>query len=60
MEMGSIKGHLDVGNHLAFVNELIRRAENGVLVIADAGPFSILIRKINLLSMSYQCHPNLI
>lgn len=50
MEMGSIKGHLDVGNHMAFVNDLIRRAENGVLVIADAGPFSILIRKINLLS----------
>jgi hypothetical protein len=35
--MDSVKGHFDMGNHMAFVNELIRRAENGVLVIADVG-----------------------
>jgi hypothetical protein len=60
MVMDSIKGNFDMGDHMAFVNELIGRTENGVLVIADAGPFFHSIRKINLLSMSYRCHPNLI
>ena len=57
--MDSIKGHFGTGDHMAYINNLVDSAENGVLVIDDAGHFSISIRKINLLSMSYQCHPNL-
>jgi hypothetical protein len=37
--MDSLKGHFGIGNHMAFVNEQAKRAEKGVLVIADAGPF---------------------
>jgi hypothetical protein len=60
MVMDSIKGNFDMGNHMALVNELIGRTENGVLVIADAGQFFHLNKKTNLLNISYQCHPNLI
>jgi hypothetical protein len=63
MVMDSIKGHFDMGNHIAFVNELIRRTENGVLVIADAGPFFHLNKKDKLigheLSMPSQFDINL-
>jgi hypothetical protein len=37
--MDSLKGHFNSGDLTAFVEELVKRAENGVLVIADAGPF---------------------
>ncbi len=37
--MDSLKAHSDIDNHLAFVNEQAKRAQNGVSVIADAGPF---------------------
>ena len=35
----SIKGLFEMGNHIAFVNEQVKRAKNGVSVIADGGPF---------------------
>jgi hypothetical protein len=63
MVMDSIKGHFDMGNHMEFVNERIRRTENGVLVIADAGPFFHLNKKDKLiehqLSMPSQFDINL-
>jgi hypothetical protein len=37
--MDSIKGHFGAGSHMDFVNKLVNGAENGVLVIADAGSF---------------------
>ncbi|MFL6378943.1 MAG: hypothetical protein ACJ72R_15980 [Nitrososphaeraceae archaeon] len=50
--MDSLKGHFGLSNHMAFVNELVKRAENssknGVLVIADAGPFFHLNKKDKL------------
>lgn len=58
MVMDSIKGYFGADDHMVFVNKLVNRAENGVLIIADAGPFFHL-NKINLLNMSYRCHPGL-
>jgi hypothetical protein len=46
--MDSIKGHFGADDHMAFVNKLVNRAENGVLVIADAGPFFHLNKKEKL------------
>ena len=37
--MDSIEGHFGADDHMAHVNNLVDSAENGVLVIADAGPF---------------------
>ncbi|HJT48231.1 MAG TPA: hypothetical protein VJ729_08595 [Nitrososphaeraceae archaeon] len=37
--MDSIKGLFGADDHMTFVSNLVNRAENGVLVIADAGPF---------------------
>jgi hypothetical protein len=61
--MDSIKGHFGADDHMAFVNKLVNRAENGVLVIADAGPFFHLNKKDKLveheLSMPSQFDVNL-
>jgi hypothetical protein len=61
--MDSIKGHFGAGNHMAYVNELVNSAENGVLVIADAGPFFHVNKKDKLieheLSMPSQFNTNL-
>jgi hypothetical protein len=46
--MDSIKGHFGADDHMAFVNKLVNCAENGVLVIADAGPFFHLHKKDKL------------
>jgi len=46
--MDSIKGHFGADDHMVFVNKLVNRAENGVLVIADAGPFFHLNKKEKL------------
>jgi hypothetical protein len=37
--MDSLKGHFGSSDLRVFVEELVKRAQNGVLVIADAGPF---------------------
>jgi len=37
--MDSLKGHFDSSDLRVFVEELVKRAQNGVLVIADAGQF---------------------
>jgi hypothetical protein len=58
--MDSLKGHFGSSDLRVFVKELVKRAQNGVLVIADAGPFFISIRQISLLNTSCQCHPSLI
>ncbi|MFL6412156.1 MAG: hypothetical protein ACJ71K_13070 [Nitrososphaeraceae archaeon] len=65
--MDSLKGHFGLSSHMAFVNELVKRAENssknGVLVIADAGPFFHLNKRDKLmeheLSMPSQFDINL-
>ena len=61
--MDSIHGHFGAGNHMDFVNKLVNGAENGVLVIADAGPFFHLNKKDKLieheLSMPSQFDINL-
>ncbi|MFL6396972.1 MAG: hypothetical protein ACJ706_07425 [Nitrososphaeraceae archaeon] len=65
--MDSLKGHFGLSNHMVFVNELVKRAENssknGVLVIADAGPFFHLNKRDKLmeheLSMPSQFDINL-
>jgi hypothetical protein len=46
--MDSIKAHFGADDHMTFVNKLVNRAENGVLVIADAGPFFHLNKKEKL------------
>jgi hypothetical protein len=46
--MDSIKGHFGADDHMVFVSKLVNRAENGVLVIADAGPFFHLNKKEKL------------
>jgi Cft2 family RNA processing exonuclease len=46
--MDSIKGLFGADDHLTYVNKLVDRAENGVLVIADAGPFFHLGKKDKL------------
>ena len=46
--MDSIKGHFGADDHMVFVNKLVNHAENGVLVIADAGPFFHLNKKEKL------------
>ncbi|HJT47813.1 MAG TPA: hypothetical protein VJ729_06485 [Nitrososphaeraceae archaeon] len=46
--MDSIKGHFGANDHMTFINNLVNRAENGVLVIADAGPFFHLDKKDRL------------
>jgi hypothetical protein len=43
--MDSIKGHFGADDHMVFVNKLVDNADNGVLVIADAGPFFHLNKK---------------
>jgi MEDS: MEthanogen/methylotroph, DcmR Sensory domain len=59
----SLKGHFGTGNHIAFVNDQVKRAQNGVLVIADAGPFFHLNKTDKLieheLSMPSQFDVNL-
>jgi hypothetical protein len=61
--MDSLKGHFGIGNHMAFVNEQVKRAQNGVLVIADAGAFFHLNKTDKLmeheLSMPSQFDVNL-
>jgi hypothetical protein len=61
--MDSIKGHFGAGDHTAYVNELVNSAENGVLVIADAGGFFHLDKTNKLveheLSMPSQFDVNL-
>ena len=61
--MDSIKGHFGAGDHTAYVNKLVDSAENGVLIIADAGPFFHLNKKDKLieheLSMPSQFGVNL-
>jgi hypothetical protein len=39
MVMDSLRGHFGSSDLTVFVEELIKRAKNGVLVIADAGSF---------------------
>ena len=46
--MDSIKGLFGANDHMTFVNNLVNRAENGVLVIADGGPFFHLGKKDKL------------
>jgi hypothetical protein len=46
--MDSIKGHFGADDHMVFVNKLVDSAENGVLVIADAGPFFHLNKRDRL------------
>jgi hypothetical protein len=59
----SLKGHFNSGDLTVFVEELVKRAENGVLVIADAGPFFHLNKTDKLieheLSMPSQFDVNL-
>jgi hypothetical protein len=61
--MDSVKGHFGAGSHMDFVNKLVNGAENGVLVIADAGSFFHLNKKDKLieheLSMPSQFDINL-
>jgi hypothetical protein len=61
--MDSIKGLFDMGNHMAFVYEQVKRAKNGVSVIADGGPFFHLDKRDKLveheLSMPSQFDVNL-
>jgi hypothetical protein len=61
--MDSIKGHFGADDHMVFVNNLVDRAENGVLVIAAAGSFFHLGKKEKLveheLSMPSQFDVNL-
>ena len=46
--MDSIKGLFGANDHMTFVNDLVNRAENGVLVIADGAPFFHLRKKDKL------------
>jgi hypothetical protein len=46
--MDSIKAHFGADDHMTYVNKLVDSAENGVLVIADAGPFFHLNKKDKL------------
>jgi hypothetical protein len=46
--MDSINGHFGADDHMAFGNNLVNRAQNGVLVIADAGSFFHLNKKEKL------------
>jgi Cft2 family RNA processing exonuclease len=46
--MDSIKGHFGAEDHMTYVNKLVNRAKNGVLIIADAGPFFHLNKKEKL------------
>jgi hypothetical protein len=46
--MDSIKGHFGTDDHMTFVDKLVDNSENGVLVIADAGPFFHLHKKEKL------------
>ena len=46
--MDSINSHFGADDHMVFVNKLVDNAENGVLVIADAGPFFHLNKKEKL------------
>lgn len=39
MVMDSLRGHFGSSDLTVFVEELIKRAKNGVLVIADPGSF---------------------
>ena len=61
--MDSLKGHFNIDNHMAFVNGLVKKAKNGVLVIADGGSFFHLNKKDKLieheLSMPSQFDLNL-
>ena len=61
--MNSIRGHFGSDDHMVFVNNLVNRAENGVLIIADAGSFFHLNKKDKLveheLSMPSQFDTNL-
>ena len=61
--MDSLKGHFNIDNHMAFVNGLVKKAKNGVLVIADGGSFFHLNKKDKLieheLSMPSQFDVNL-
>ncbi|HYZ49944.1 MAG TPA: hypothetical protein VE593_03585, partial [Nitrososphaeraceae archaeon] len=61
--MDSLKGHFNIDNHMAFVNGLVKKAKNGVLVIADGGSFFHLNKKDKLieheLSMPSQFGANL-
>jgi hypothetical protein len=61
--MDSVKAHFGVGNHIGFVNELVKRVQNGVSVIADAGSFFHLKKSDKLieheLSMPSQFDVNL-
>ena len=47
--MDSIKGHFGTGDHMAYINNLVDSAENGVLVIDDAGSFFHLNKKDKLI-----------
>ena len=59
----SSKGHFGSSDLTVFVEELVKRAQNGVLVIADAGPFFHLNKRDKLieheLSMPSQFDVNL-
>jgi hypothetical protein len=61
--MDSLKSHFGTANHMEFINDLVKRAENGVLVIADAGGFFHLKKTDKLieheLSMPSQFDVNL-
>jgi Glutathione peroxidase len=61
--MDSLKSHFGTANHMEFINDLVKRAENGVLVIADAGGFFHLKKTDKLmeheLSMPSQFNVNL-
>ena len=46
--MDSIKGHFGADDHMTYVKNLVNRAKNGMLVIADAGPFFHLSKKDEL------------
>jgi len=55
--MDSLKAHFGVGNHMEFVNELVKRAQNGVSVIADAGPFFHLHKRDRLIEHELSMPP---
>lgn len=55
--MDSLKAHFGIGNHMEFVNDLVKRAQNGVSVIADAGPFFHLHKRDKLMEHELSMPP---
>jgi hypothetical protein len=55
--MDSLKAHFGISNHMEFVNDLVKRARNGVSVIADAGPFFHLHKRDRLIEHELSMPP---